>query len=186
MTGNAPGPGAIERCKEGTMPYRFAVAVMLFLLCGAALAGPEPALPGAGFAAADGAGSDRAADFTLPDLDGRKVTLGPFLGKIPVLLVFCATWCPECKAAIPEINALITGPLKEKLLVFGLDFRESREKVEQAVKSRAIWYSVLLDEQGQAARAYGVVGIPTYVLIGREGVVVYKSHTLPGDLSRWI
>ena len=169
------------------MPHRYAIAALLFLLCGAALAGPERPLPGGGgAAAAPGAEGDRPADFTLPDLDGRQVTLGPFLGKTPVLLVFWATWCPECKAAIPEINALITGPLKDKLLVFGLAFREPREKVERAAKSRAIRYPVLLDEQGQAARAYGVVGIPTYVLIGREGAIVYKSHTLPGDLSRRI
>ncbi len=169
------------------MPYRFAVAAMLFLLCGAALAGAESPLPGSGGPAeVPGAGSDRPADFTLTDLDGQPVTLGPFLGKKPVLLVFWATWCPECKAAIPEINALITGPLKETLQVFGLDFRESREKVERAVTSRAIRYPVLLDEHGQAARAYGVVGIPTYVLINREGVIVYKGHTLPGDISRFL
>jgi len=169
------------------MRYRHAIAAMLFLLCGAALAGPERIVPNGGAGAAiPGASTGPAADFTLPDLDGRPVTLGPLLGKTPVLLVFWATWCPECKAAIPEINALVTGPLKEKLLVFGIDFRESREKVDRAVKSRAIRYPVLLDEQGEAARAYGMVGIPTYVLIGRESVIVYKSHTLPGDFSRWI
>ena len=123
-------------------------------------------------AATPGASTGPAADFTLPDLDGRPVSLGPFLGKTPVLLVFWATWCPECKAAIPEINALTTGPLAEKLQIFGLDFRESREKVAQAVKSRGIRYPVLLDERGQAARAYGVVGIPTYILIDRKGKIV--------------
>jgi peroxiredoxin len=169
------------------MPYRYAIAAMLFLLCGAALAGPERVPPEGGAGAAiPGASTGPAADFTLPDLDGRQVTLGPFLGKTPVLLVFWATWCPECRAAIPEINAMTTGPLAGKLQILGLDFRESRKKVANAVKARGILYPVLLDERGQAARAYGVVGIPTYVLIGREGVIVYKSHTLPGDVSPWI
>ncbi len=166
------------------MRSRYAIAAMLFLLCGAALAGPERPLSGAGgAAAAPGAGSDRPADFTLPDLDGRAVTLGPFLGKTPVLLVFWATWCPECKAAIPEINAMATGPLAETLRIFGVDFRESREKVALAVKSRGIRYPVLLDERGRAARAYGVVGVPTYVLIGREGKVIYREHVLPADIA---
>jgi thiol-disulfide isomerase/thioredoxin len=111
------------------------------------------------------------------------VALGPFLGKTPVLLVFWATWCPECKAAIPEINAMATGPLAEKLRIFGLDFRESREKVARAVKSRGIRYPVLLDGKGQVARAYGVVGIPTYVLIGRNGKVAYREHVLPADIA---
>jgi peroxiredoxin len=114
------------------------------------------------------------------------VTLSRFLGKTPVLLVFWATWCPECKAAIPEINALTTGPIAEKLQIFGIDFRESREKVTQAVTSRGIRYPVLLDERGDAARAFGVVGIPTYVLIGREGKVLYREHVLPGDISRYL
>ena len=165
------------------MRSRYAIAAMLFLLCGAALAGPERPLPEAGGAAAPGAESDRPADFTLPDLDGQPVALAPFLGKTPVLLVFWATWCPECKAAIPEINALTTGPLAEKLQIFGIDFRESREKVARAVKSRGIRYPVLLDEKGQVARAYGVVGIPTYILLDRKGNVAWRGHLLPGDIA---
>ena len=163
------------------MRYRYAVAALLFLLCGAVLAGPERVLTeGGGDTAIPGASTGPAADFSLPDLDGRQVTLGRFFGKTPVLLVFWATWCPECKAAIPEINALTTGPLAEKLQIFGLDFRESREKVTLAVKSHGIRYPVLLDERGQAARAYGVVGIPTYILIDRRGNVAYRGHVLPG------
>jgi peroxiredoxin len=70
--------------------------------------------------------------------------------------------------------------------IFGLDFRESREKVARAVTSRGILYPVLLDERGEAARAYGVVGVPTYILIGREGKVLYREHVLPGDISRYL
>jgi peroxiredoxin len=163
------------------MKYRYVIAALVFLLCGAALGGAGRILTeGGGYAANPGASTGPAADFSLPDLDGRQVTLGKFFGKTPVLLVFWATWCPECKAAIPEINALTTGPLAEKLQVFGLDFRESREQVALAVKSRGIRYPVLLDERGQAARAYGVVGIPTYILIDRRGNVAYREHVLPG------
>ncbi|MGZ8430137.1 MAG: redoxin domain-containing protein, partial [Candidatus Deferrimicrobiaceae bacterium] len=81
------------------MPSRSAVAALLFLLCGAALAGSDRLPSAGGGASAPGiAGSGRSTDFTLPDLDGRPVTLGRYLGKKPVLLFFWATWCPECKA----------------------------------------------------------------------------------------
>jgi len=164
---------------------RYAVAALLFLLCGVALAGPERLISGGvEVAATPGAGSDRPEDFTLPDLDGRPVTLSRFLGKTPVLLVFWATWCPECKAATPKINALTTGPLAGKLQILGLAFRESREKVARAVTSRGIRYPVLLDLRGEVARAYGVVGIPTYILIDRGGNMVYREHVLPGEITR--
>jgi peroxiredoxin len=143
------------------------LAVLLFLTGGIAFAGPP-------------------ADFTLQGLDGKTVSLRQFQGKKPVLLVFWATWCPECKAAIPKINALHGGPTGEKLQILSLDFRETREKVAAAVKARDIRYPVLLDERGQVARAFGVVGIPTYILIGREGTIVYREHVLPADLSPYL
>jgi len=168
------------------MRSRHAIALLLFLLCGAALAGPDRAGGAAASSPPGGADASPPPDFTLPALDGQPVTLNQFLGKKTVLLVFWATWCPECKEAIPEINALHGGPLSGKLQVLGVDFRESREKVAAAVKARGIRYPVVLDEKGKVARAYGVVGIPTYVLIGRDGKVLYREHVLPGDISRYL
>jgi len=160
--------------------------LLLILLCGAALAGPDRVGGTAASSLPGGAEVERAPEFTLPALDGQPVALNQFLGKMPVLLVFWATWCPECKAAIPEINALHGGQFSGKLHVLGLDFRESREKVAAVVKARDIRYPVLLDEKGKVARAYGVVGIPTYVLVGRDGKVLYREHVLPGDISRYL
>lgn len=168
------------------MKSRYAIAFLLFLLCGAALAGPDRVGGGAAASPAGGLDASPPPDFTLPALDGQPVTLNQYLGKKPVLLVFWATWCPECKEAIPEINALHGGPLAGKLQILGVDFRESREKVAAAVKARGIRYPVVLDEKGKVARAYGIVGVPTYVLIGRNGKVVYREHVLPGDISPYL
>ncbi|RJP20913.1 MAG: TlpA family protein disulfide reductase [Deltaproteobacteria bacterium] len=169
------------------MNHRHLIAILLFLVCAAALAGPER-LP-AGDAeprAAGAATSNRPADFALPSLDGGPIALNRYLGKKPVLLVFWATWCPECRAAIPSINALHAGPTGKKVQILAIDFRESREKVSATVKARDIRYTVLLDEKGKVARAYGIVGIPTFVLIDRDGAVAYVSHALPDDFSPWI
>jgi peroxiredoxin len=168
------------------MRSRHSIALLLFLLSGLALAGPDRLTGAAAPSAGGEPGAERPPDFTLPALDGQPVALNQYLGKKTVLLVFWATWCPECKAAIPEVNALHGGPLSGTLQVLGLDFRESREKVSAAVKSRDIRYPVLLDGKGEVARAYGVVGIPTYVLIGRDGKVAYREHVLPPDISRYL
>jgi len=158
------------------------LAALLFLIGGIAFADPALETRPSQGASDDG----RAPDFTLQGLDGPPVSLSRFLGKKPVLLVFWATWCPECKAAIPKINALHGGPVGETMQILALDFRETRKKVAAAVKSRDIRYPVLLDERGQVARAFSVVGIPTYVLIGRDGTVAYRGNVLPADISRYL
>ena len=158
------------------------LAALLFLIGGIAFA--DPARGGRPFHEAMGDG--RPADFTLQSLDGQSVSLSQFRGKKPVLLVFWATWCPECKTASPVINALHGGPDGEKVQILALDYRETQQRVAAAVKSLGIRYPVLLDEQGQVARAFGVVGIPTYVLIGRDGTVVYRENVLPADISRYL
>ena len=158
------------------------LAALLFLVGGIAFADPmQDGLPFHG-----AVGDEHPVDFTLRGMDGQPVSLSQFRGKKPVLLVFWATWCPECKTASPVINALHGGPDGEKMQILALDYRETQERVAAAVKSLGIRYPVLLDEQGRVARAFGVVGIPTYVLIGRDGTVVYRENVLPGDISRYL
>jgi peroxiredoxin len=159
------------------------IIVALLVLIGAN-AFAEPWREGPPFHGAVGDGL--IADFTLKDLDGQPVSLSQFRGKKPVLLVFWATWCPECKAASPAINDLHDGPIGEKLQILAIDYRETQKKVAAAVKSGGIRYPVLLDERGQVARAFGVVGIPTYILIGRDGTIVFREYVLPGAISRYL
>ena len=158
-------------------------AALLVVIGSAVFPGPargEPRAPGSS------AQGRRPADFTLESLEGKPVSLRQFLGRKPVLLVFWATWCPECNAAIPAINALHEGPDGKRVQILALDFRETKTKVAAAVKSREIRYTVLLDERGEVARAFEVVGIPTYVLIARDGTIVYRANTLPQNLSGYL
>jgi peroxiredoxin len=137
---------------------------------------------GGGAAPASGAstGVTEWVDFTLPDTSGRQVSLGPFIGKKPVLLVFWATWCPHCNESVPVINRMHTEPpTSERLTILALDFMESREKVTAFIASKKVAFPVLLDGSGSVARKYRVVGIPTYVLIDRDGKVVYRDHEIP-------
>jgi peroxiredoxin len=137
---------------------------------------------GSGVATASAAstGDKEWVDFTLPDAGGREVSLGPFIGKKPVLLVFWATWCPHCNESVPVINRMHTEPpTNGKLQILALDFMESREKVSAFISSKKVTFPVLLDRSGSVARKYRVVGIPTYILIDRDGRVVYRGHDLP-------
>ncbi len=169
------------------MIHRKSIAALLFLLCGVAIAGPDRLSAVGGAPPADsGTTTDRPADISLLTVDGRQVTLNRFLGKKPVLLVFWATWCPECREAVPRINAMHEGAIGGKVQILGINYRESREKVVSAVKARDIRYPVLLDDGGKVARGYGIVGIPTYILLGRDGTIVYREHVLPADFSPYL
>lgn len=126
------------------------------------------------------------ADFTLETPDGERVSLERFVGKKAVLLAFWATWCPFCAEAIPALNALHRGPLADRVQVLAVDYKESREKVAAFAAAKGIAYPVVLDSDGRVARAYGVAGIPTYILIGREGRIAYAGNTLPASLKRYL
>jgi len=144
-------------------------------------------VPFAGRTAHGGTGQASAAtnetgdwvDFTLPEPGGGQVSLAQFIGKKPVLLVFWATWCAICKEEVPVINRMHSEPpMSGKVQILALDFMESEKKVNAFISSKKVAYPVLLDRRGRVARKYKVVGIPTFILIDRDGKVVYRDHDL--------
>lgn len=131
------------------------------------------------------AGSAEEIDFTLETVDGSSISLGRFRGEMPVLIVFWATWCPQCNAEIPAIKD-VHSRMMGKLQILAIDFMESREKVRAFVNSKNITYPVLLDANGKVARKFRVAGIPTYVLLDRSGKVVFSGNALPGSIERYL
>jgi thiol-disulfide isomerase/thioredoxin len=106
-------------------------------------------------------------------------------GQKAVLLVFWATWCPHCNAAVPAINE-IQSRLPDRLKVLAIDFLESREKVLSFMKAKNVSYTVLLDRDGTVARKFRVVGIPTYVVVDRNGRIVYSDNALPESIEKYL
>lgn len=126
-----------------------------------------------------------AAGFTLESVAGERVSLGRFTGEKAVLLVFWATWCPHCNAAVPAINK-IQSRLRDRLQVLAIDFLESRQKVQSFMKAKNVAYTVLLDSDGTVARKYRVVGIPTYVVVDRNGGIAYSGNELPDTIEKFL
>lgn len=111
-----------------------------------------------------------APDFTLADLAGRQVTLSSLRGR-PVLVNFFATWCPPCRAELPELQQLWTDkPGCLAVLGVVLDSGDA-STVAQFARERGLGYPLLMDD-GTAGVAYRVAGIPHSVLIDPEGRLV--------------
>jgi thiol-disulfide isomerase/thioredoxin len=120
------------------------------------------------------------------------VRLADLRGKV-VLLDFWATWCGPCRYSMPKINALSRKYRDRGLVVLGMtefegeaDGRElSRaEEVEylrQFKRRQSISYGFAVADDKETARSYGVVSIPTAVLIDRRGRVRFLTISANED-----
>ena len=119
-----------------------------------------------------------ATDIILNDLSGQSVRISSYKGK-PVILFFWTTWCPYCRDELRKLNQLYSQIHKEGIVVFGVDVRESKSKVERALKGYALNFAMLLDEGGSLVYEYGLRGVPTYVFLDKAGQVVSQTQSLP-------
>ena len=112
-----------------------------------------------------------APDFEAPSLSGGTVRLSQFRGE-PVLLTFGTTWCPDCVAEAPVVQALHEE--HPELVVLLVDSNESRGTVQDFVDEYGLTYPVLLDSNGSISRQYQIFAIPTGLFIDAEGVIQAK------------
>jgi thiol-disulfide isomerase/thioredoxin len=116
-----------------------------------------------------------SAKASVIDLVGKKTTLSSEIVKDQaVILDFFTTWCPHCITSLPELRSLY----KEGYQIIGIDIGEKREKVQMFVNYHEIPYKVLIDSRRKLAAEYKVRGVPTYILINKEGRQVYQGHSL--------
>jgi cytochrome c biogenesis protein CcmG/thiol:disulfide interchange protein DsbE len=115
------------------------------------------------------ASGDAAPPLVLRDLQGRHVDLGALRGQV-VLVNFWATWCPPCRAEIPELAELWREQKGRCFSVLGV--AEESPADDLASASRSIPYPILTDPRGEAAAAWSVMGFPSSFLVDTQGVVV--------------
>ncbi len=132
-----------------------------------------------------------APDFVLKDISGNKVQLSQYRGKI-VVLEFWATWCPPCKATIPELIAIQNKYGARGLVVLGVSIDEGeslQSKLSEFSKGHKINYPLLLGDEN-VSKSYGVFSIPATFLIGRDQKIIaaYKGYVdgLEGLISKQI
>jgi len=113
----------------------------------------------------------KAPDFILEDLKGKKVKLSDYNRK-HVLLAFGATWCRYCRAEIPQLKEIYSKYKEKGLEIINIYTQESKEKVSSFTTKYELPYKVLLDMEGRVAYRYGVRGVPTNILINRDGTII--------------
>jgi thiol-disulfide isomerase/thioredoxin len=110
-------------------------------------------------------------------LNGQPFDQKSLAGKV-VLVDFWATWCGPCVAEIPNVLAQYEKYHDKGFEVVGISLDEDRETLEKFVAEQKIPWPILYEKPGgegwrhPLATYYGISGIPTVILIGRDGNVV--------------
>lgn len=131
-----------------------------------------------------------AVDFELKDQYGNTHRLEDYKGKT-IFLNFWATWCPPCKAEMPDIQKLYENSPTEgddAVIVLGvaapnMGQEGSEEEITAFLEENGYTYPVLMDTEAKLFTSYGIMSFPTTFMIDREGNVFgYVSGMLSADM----
>jgi peroxiredoxin len=155
-------------------------ALLVLVVTGASLAFGQKTF-GEKKEAAQSAGETLVADkpapaFALTSVDGKKLNLADYKGKA-VIVNFWATWCPPCKAEIPDMVELQNQYGGDKFSFIGIAVNDKEDKVKAFIAEKKITYPVAMGDE-QVMMAYQSLlppnlrgGIPCTFVIDAKGNV---------------
>lgn len=129
--------------------------------------------------------SGNSVEFALNDLSGEQVKLSDFRGQ-PVLVNFWATWCPPCRAEMPDLIAFQARHQAEGLQFLAINTEDDPALAREFVRANQMNVPVLLDSEGSVLRAMGTGGLPSTFLFDRSGQLIFQwtGQISPGVLEQ--
>jgi DsbE subfamily thiol:disulfide oxidoreductase len=123
-------------------------------------------------------------DFALTDIEGETIHLSDYQGKF-VLLNAWATWCPPCRAEMPDLNDFYLTHQDKGFEILAINAGETRDTAAQFANSLGLRFKVILDSDGKVLNGLGITGFPTSILIDPEGKVamIHIGMIFPEDLN---
>jgi thiol-disulfide isomerase/thioredoxin len=168
--------GAINQIEDGdTREEHFNAFGSLF----AASSDPELARYGKQLAAEAPASSLVGKSLELSGVTelGTPLDWEAYRGKV-VVVDFWATWCGPCRRATPAVKAFHEEHREAGFDVVGVNLDRDTEALAQYIDENKIpWSNIVGEDAGALAKKCGVRGIPTFVLVSREGKVLEVGHS---------
>ena len=149
------------------------------------LAGLLIAMPVAGTAQESGIAVGRdAPGAAVETLDGKAIDLAEYVKKGPTVLQFWATWCSNCKALEPRINAAIKKyEGKVKVVAVAVSFNQTVDRIKAYRDKYHMMHEIVYDRKGYAADAYEAPATSYIVVVDGKGKVVYTGVGADQDIE---
>ena len=175
-------PSRVEKAPGDTAHSARMVMVVLALAAGFAF------VPRATASCGKTTGDEDGPDFTAsvianPSEPGQKtMTLSGLRGH-PVVLDFWATWCGPCQVELPIVNGIAKRFKSEGVVVLGVNTQDSEGRALAPVLAarKGLTFPILLDEDNAISRKYHVDGLPTLVVIAKDGKIAAVRTGVTGE-----
>lgn len=115
-------------------------------------------------------------DFTLTTLDGNEFQLSKYKGKT-VILNFWATWCPPCRAEMPDMQKFHEKYQKEDVEIIAVNLtsaERNEDNIQKFIDEFTIDFTIPLDVTGHVGGQYEAFAIPTSYIIDADGNIHQK------------
>ena len=116
-------------------------------------------------------------DFTALTPEGEELSLSELVGKTDYVLVdFWASWCGPCRRLIPVLKDVYASQPKGRLQILSCSCDRDVDAWRKALEEEQMpWPQIHENEQYICNDKYGVVGIPTTILIDKEGMIIARN-----------
>ena len=140
----------------------------------------------AAYAAPPKAG-DLAPDIQATTVDGTQIRLSDYRGK-PVWLTFGASWCADCRAEAPDLEATYEQFKARGLVVLGIFKWEDAQAVRDYAGRVGFTFIMVADPRGAISDSYHNLGLPTHFFIAPDGVIreVRLGGLSPAEMARLV
>ncbi|TWT74440.1 Thiol-disulfide oxidoreductase ResA [Posidoniimonas polymericola] len=125
----------------------------------------------------------KAPMFDTADPAGAPIDLGGLVGKKVIILDFWATWCGPCVAAMPKLDQVADEYADKGVVLYAVNQGESADTVNAFLEGKNLDVSVAMDPEGAAAQKYSIEGLPTSIVIGKDGRVQVVHVGFSPDLD---
>jgi len=124
---------------------------------------------------------EKAPDFTVNTLNSGKLNMSKFRDGQSAIVFFWATWCPHCRNQLKELAKKKEELTQKGIKVILVDLQETAQQVKSYMDKNKIDYEVFFDEDQSLAEIYGIVGVPTFFFINKDGVIKAVEHEIPSN-----